>query len=211
VEYPEANELYDIALSALADAEGNVLLTKKEAEETLKHFIDAVADIQEAYARAIPSHYGKDEEFTVKGRKKRPALQGYVLDTGMAVRLLQGFHVDRMKYGTSLQTFINKALQNTFEVEDTDDDKKLARFILAKHGFLNSAEISAQLGLDYSDGNLKPDILPVLPQEKISEAQSLIPLAPQAVAKLDPYGNQRKAIDNARTLQRTLLRSRSHQ
>ena len=198
VDYPPKDELYDVALSALSDTEGRVMLSRAEAETTLKHFTDAIADIGEAYAKAIPGHYGQDGDFAMKGRKKRPALEKYVLDTGMVVRLLQGFHVARMKYGTPLRAFIDASLARTFEGDRVgEDDKKLAIFIFAKHGFLKGEGLSEGLDLDYADGRLDPKIFPEIPEAELSSEASLKTLSTEDVARFDPYGKRKISVADA--------------
>lgn len=198
VDYPKKDELYDIALSALSDTRGNIMLSPAEAKETLRRFTDAVADIQEAYARAIPVHYGQDSDFMIKGRKKRPALEKYVLDTGMVVRLLQGFHIARMKYGTPLRDFIDESLARTFEGDRvSEDDKKLAIFILVKHGFLQNQALRNTLDIDYTDGHLNPVIFPEIPEPQLAPEASLKTLSAEAVATLDPYGKRQISFTDA--------------
>lgn len=192
VEYAPAPELYDTALTVLASTKGEVLLTKGEAEETLKHFTDAVHDIQTAYTKSIPAHYGKDDELSVglhgSKKNKRPHLEKYVLDTGMAVRLLQGFHVARMKHGTPLRTFLDQSLARTLEGDRvSEDDKKLALFMLAKHGFLRDEALWQELKLDFSDGRLDPSIFPEQKEVSLDAKESLKELSSEEVAQLDPY------------------------
>lgn len=198
VDYLPKDELYDIALSALSDSHGNLMFTHREAEETLRRFTDAVADIQEAYVKAIPAAYGQDSDFAIQGRRKRPALEKYVLDTGMAVRLLQGFHIARMKYGTPLRSFIDQSLARTFEGDRvSEDDKKLAIFILAKHGFLQNQTLRNTLDLDYADGRLKPEIFPEIPEPALAPEASLETLSAEEVASLDPYGMRKVSVADA--------------
>jgi MoxR-like ATPase len=198
VDYQEPSELYDTALSALSDTEGQMILSPEEAKITLKQFIDAIADIQSAYTKSIPAHYGKDENFSAPGRKKRPALEKYVLDTGMTVRLLQGFHISRMKYGTPLRKFIDESLARTLSHNAvSENDKKLAIFILAKHGFLRDEEMLHSLGLDYSDGYLDPKIFPAIAEKSLDYEKTLSALSTEEVAQLDPYGKRKISVGDA--------------
>ena len=202
VEYAPAPELYDTALTALANTKGEVLLTEREAKEILKHFTDAVHDIQSAYTESIPAHYGKDDELSVglRGSKKnkRPHLEKYVLDTGMAVRLLQGFHVARMKHGTPLWTFLDQSLARTLEGDRvSEDDKKLALFMLAKHGFLRDETLWQELKLDFSDGRLNPNIFPEQEETLLDGKESLKELSSEEVARLDPYQKRNISMENA--------------
>jgi MoxR-like ATPase len=202
VEYMEAPELYDVALTTLSDTEGNVLLTREETEQTLKHFIDAVHDIQSAYTDSIPAAYGSDQELSTGakgiGKNKRPSLEKYVIDSGMTARLLQGFRTERMKYGAHLKDFLDAALARTFEGDRVSmEDKRLALFMFAKHGFLQDAEMLGRLKIDVSDGRLDPKIFPGLPVSSVSEAESLRVLDAGTVATLDPYGLRKIRIADA--------------
>lgn len=202
IEYMPDTELYDLALTTLADTEGKLLLTTEEAEVTLKHFVDAVHDIQTAYTDSIPAAYGKDDQLSMGGRganrNKRPSLEKYVIDSGMAARLLTGFRTSRMKYGTPLQDFLNRALARTFEGDRVSEgDKKLAIFMLAKHGFLQAPETLQALKLDYSDGRLNPSIFPALEHKALEEAETLTPLSVEEAALLDPYNERQLTVTHA--------------
>ncbi|MEI6650055.1 MAG: AAA family ATPase [Candidatus Moraniibacteriota bacterium] len=198
-DYPPASELYDVALSSLADTQGNVLLTREEADTTLKHFTDAIHDIQEAYANTLPAHYGNDTDFSAFGkgskRGKRPQLEKYVLDTGMAVRLLQGFRIARMEHGTSLVDFLDEALIRTFEGDKIgEEDKRLAIYMLAQKGFLSGykqEDFRTRIGVDYSDKKLDPTTLSKSKRAELSPDESFATLSAEEVARIDPYERMR--------------------
>lgn len=201
VEYMEAPELYDVALTALSDNDGRLLLTQEEAEVTLRHLVDAIHDIQTAYTKSIPAMYGTDQELggaTGIGKKKRPSLEKYVIDPGMMVRLLQGFRIDRMKYGTHLRDFLDSALARTLTGDRvSEDDKRLALFMLAKHGFLQNETTWKSLDLDQSSGRLNPSIFPKLAVTPIPEEVGLITLSPETVARIDPYHQRKITVADA--------------
>jgi MoxR-like ATPase len=198
-DYPPKDELYDIALAALSDPEGGVMLTKKEAEETLRQFVDAVADIEEAYAETLPGHYGRDEDFAAFGtgsmRGKRPQLENYVLDTGMMTRLLAGFRTARMEHGVSLRDFLDESLLRTFEGNAIDEpDKRLAIFMLAQKGFLlgrTQEEFRKRIRINYSNGVLDPTRIAKPEAAPLSEIESLATLSASDIAKIDPYERMR--------------------
>lgn len=200
-EYPPASELYEVALSSLADTQGRVLLTREEAGTTLKHFTDAIHDIQEAYANTLPAHYGSDATFSAFGkgskRGKRPQLEKYVLDIGMAVRLLQGFRIARMERGTTLRDFLDEALIRTFEGDMIgEEDKRLAIYMLAQKGFLSGydqEDFRTRVGVDYSDRKLDPTALSKPTQTELTPEESLATLSAEEVARIDPY--ERMKID----------------
>ncbi len=199
MEYMPASELYDVALASLADTQGRVLLTREEAGTTLKHFTDAIHDIQEAYANTLPAHYGSDADFSAFGkgskRGKRPQLEKYVLDTGMAVRLLQGFRIARMERGTTLRDFLDEALIRTFEGDKIgEEDKRLAIYMLAQKGFLSGykqEDFRTRIGVDYSDKKLDPTTLSKPKRTELSPEESLATLSAEDVARIDPYERMR--------------------
>lgn len=195
MDYQPASELYDVALSSLADTEGRVLLTREEADTTLKHFTDAIHDIQEAYANTLPAQYGNDTDFAAFGRGsrrgKRPQLEKYVLDPGMAVRLLQGFRIARMEHGTTLRDFLDEALLRTFEGDRIgEEDKRLVIFMLAQKGFLSGYDhetFRTRVDVDYSDRKLDPTILSKPARTELTPDESLKTLSAEEISRLDPY------------------------
>jgi hypothetical protein len=193
VDYMPKEEVYDLTLASLMDEQGEILLTHMEGEETLKHFAEMVADIQAAFAKSIPSHYGTDTELDPK-KKKRPSLEKYTLDAGMATRLLAGFTKERMQHPTStLQEAIERALLRTLQGNDIpDDDKKLALLIFARYGFLSASVTGEALGLDYSDGRLKMT-WPKTEQRPHSEEEGIGHLTRTEVASLDPFGERKRS------------------
>jgi hypothetical protein len=194
IEYTPREELYDLALVSLMDTEGKIMLTESEAVETLRQFVDAVADIQEAFSKTMPSHYGTDSALDPKSRK-RPGLEKYVLDPGMTRRLLTGFQKERMKQGMALRTFINQSLRRTLEGERVSaQDRKLALMIFARYGFLEGKQTGEELGLDYTDGRFSM-AMPSIQERALEQGEAFTTLSQAEVAQLDPYELRKRWSD----------------
>ncbi len=122
INYMPKEEFYDVALASLMTKSGDVKASKVELEETLKNYVEVVSEIQQAFADGAREDGSR-------------ALYGYVIDTGIALKILQGFQGN-----TSLYEHISKRLRErlTESPSNNPKDKQDLEFIgdkFASYGF----------------------------------------------------------------------------
>lgn len=121
VSYMPKEEFFDVALTALCNKDGVVLVDPKELQETLEYFVESVATIQRDFTK-------------ISEGNQKPILHENVIDTGTALRLLSGFS------GGSLYSYLSKEIsemiQNTPQTDPKDkaDMNHMAK-IFAQHTF----------------------------------------------------------------------------
>jgi MoxR-like ATPase len=181
VEPMPQSEVYDVALATLREPDGSLPLSQSEATTTLKHLCDAVAEIQKAYGGQVGAHYQAQ-----MATGKKAALKDYTLDTGIVVRMLQGYSHEKLRDPKlPLQKYLDQKLIQTLASNlYTESDKKFAAFLLASKGFLATIPNPAlEMRVEYAAGEaLNPALWP-----KSAEMPEPGSLARDRVNALDPY------------------------
>lgn len=178
-----ASELYDVALATLRGRDGSLPISESEATTTLKHLCDAVGEIQRAYSGQVGAHY---QAQMATGRKA--GLKDYTLDTGLVVRMLQGYSHEQLRDPKlPLQKYLDQKLIQTLAPNlYTESDKKFAAFLLASKGFLGTIPNPAlEIRVEYAAGEaLNPQLWP---KPAGTTDTNSGPLTRAQVNTLDPY------------------------
>jgi len=178
IEYLPKDELYDLALATLMDAQGKVRLSKIDATDRLKHLVEAAEMIQGAYL-------GVGEFFEDGGatKGKKWVLEKAVLDPGKVLSMLSGWPAAEAR-GDTFGVYLDQQLISFTNKEDfPEKDRNLLIKIFLSKGFFAGREASEFLT------SIKPDKLRTwgLKEKRGAEERVDVPLRAQDVALLDPF------------------------
>ncbi|MEK7535867.1 MAG: AAA family ATPase [Patescibacteria group bacterium] len=178
IEYLPKDELYDLALATLMDAQGKVRLSKTDAADRLKHLVEAAEMIQGAYL-------GVGDFFEDGGasKSKKWVLEKAVLDPGKVISMLSGWPAAEAR-GETFGIYLDQQLISFTNKEDfPEKDRNLLIKIFLSKGFFAGREATEFLT------TIKPDKLRTwgLKEKRGAEERVDTPLRAQDVAFLDPF------------------------
>jgi len=131
--YIPKEDLYDLCLAKLQDGNNEIRASKKELEEVLGKFVEAVVEVQKGYTGKLSGAYGQMDVGT------RPtSVNSTPIELRKVTEWVSGFNEagDKSLYDF-LQDKVEKYLANLHDgTKETEEDKKVIANIFATHGFI---------------------------------------------------------------------------
>lgn len=180
VPYLPKEEFFDLALSSLIPASGQVPLSAQEVS-LLKDFSQAVSSIQDTFTNGSSALFLKEGAGTTG---KKASLKTTVLDSGRALKMVRGYAISSAK-GTSLREHLSSELKLWLTSPTiSDNDRNLIAKELSQYNLLN---------LTLTDLQTEKNTTSVLRAEKSTPStKGSLSLADAAL--LDPFGLRTRTL-----------------
>lgn len=193
INYLPRPEAFDVVLARLMQKDGSTTMSWYDINETLPKFLDAMAEIQNAYTGSLGADTARLTG-SMDAAGKTPGLKKLVLTQGTVEAILEAWQTASPDKRPSFTEFLDQRLKTTLTFEEYPlADRILAAKILASKGLLRTI-IPAELNLpgDVFDFDAAkklrqdPDVRGLLREVSAKEVR----ISLSELADLDPFNTK---------------------